>query len=55
MEWPAPILAGLYVLFFKGCILDGPAGWYYALQRVLAEILLALELLDRRLRQDRRS
>jgi glycosyltransferase involved in cell wall biosynthesis len=52
MEWPAPILAGLYVLFFKGCILDGPAGWYYALQRVLAEILLALELLDRRLRQD---
>lgn len=48
MAWPAPILAGLYVLFAKGCILDGRAGWYYALQRVLAEILLALEILDRR-------
>jgi glycosyltransferase involved in cell wall biosynthesis len=55
MAWPAPILAGLYVLFAKGCILDGPTGWYYALQRVLAEILLALELLDRRLRQKIRS
>ncbi len=51
MAWPAPVLAGPYVLFAKGCILDGPAGWYYALQRVLAEILLALELLDRRLRK----
>lgn len=51
MAWPAPILAGLYALFAKGCILDGRAGWYYALQRVLAETLLALEILDRRLRQ----
>lgn len=47
--WPAPFAVLLYVLFVKGCILDGKAGWHYALQRVLAEILLALELLDRRL------
>jgi glycosyltransferase involved in cell wall biosynthesis len=51
MAWPAPFLAGVYALFAKGCILDGRAGWYYSLQRVLAETLLALELLDRRLRQ----
>ncbi|MCW5713912.1 MAG: glycosyltransferase family 2 protein [Bauldia sp.] len=45
----APLLVFFYVLFAKGCILDGRAGWLYALQRVLAEILLAIELTDRRL------
>ncbi len=50
MGWPAPILVFLYVLFAKGAVLDGPAGWYYAFQRLLAEVLLALELLDRRLK-----
>jgi hypothetical protein len=50
MGWPAPILVFLYVLFAKGALLDGPTGWYYAFQRLLAEVLLALELLDRRLK-----
>jgi glycosyltransferase involved in cell wall biosynthesis len=49
MGWPAPILAFFYVLIAKGALLDGPAGWFYAFQRLLAELLLALELLDRRL------
>ncbi|HTR87566.1 MAG TPA: glycosyltransferase family 2 protein [Reyranella sp.] len=49
MGWPAPILVFLYVLFAKRAILDGPAGWFYAFQRLLAEVLIALELLDRRL------
>jgi hypothetical protein len=49
MAWPAPIGAFLYTLFVKGCLLDGWAGWYYALQRCTAEVLLALELVDRRL------
>ncbi|MFO1160950.1 MAG: glycosyltransferase family 2 protein [Reyranellaceae bacterium] len=49
MGWPAPILVFLYVLVAKGALLDGPAGWFYAFQRLLAEVLLALELLDRRL------
>ncbi|MGV8840417.1 MAG: glycosyltransferase family 2 protein [Bauldia sp.] len=58
LSWPdrvrrnavvAPFLVLLYVLFAKGCILDGRAGWLYALQRMLAEILLAIELTDRRL------
>jgi glycosyltransferase involved in cell wall biosynthesis len=49
MGWPAPILVYFYVLLAKGAVLDGPAGWFYAFQRLLAEVLLALELLDRRL------
>lgn len=49
MGWPAPILVFLYVLFAKGALLDGLAGWFYAFQRLFAEVLLALELLDRRL------
>ena len=50
MGWPAPVLVFLYVLFVKRALLDGPAGWYYAFQRLLAEVLVALELLDRRLK-----
>jgi glycosyltransferase involved in cell wall biosynthesis len=51
MGWPAPVMVLIYVLFVKGCILDGWPGWYYALQRLCAEVLLALEIVDRRLRQ----
>lgn len=47
--WPAPALVALYVLFAKGCILDGWPGWFYMLQRLLAETMIALELIDRRL------
>ena len=41
--------AFLYSLLVKGCILDGWHGWYYAMQRGYAELLLSLELLHRRL------
>ena len=51
MAWPAPLAVLLYVLFVKGCILDGWPGWYYALQRLFAETLLALEIIDRRSRR----
>ena len=47
--WPAAPAAFVYSLFVKGCILDGWRGWYYVLQRTYAELLLSLELLDRRL------
>jgi glycosyltransferase involved in cell wall biosynthesis len=47
--WPAPFLVFFYVLIVKRALLDGRAGWLYAFQRVLAEILLALELLDQRM------
>jgi glycosyltransferase involved in cell wall biosynthesis len=49
LAWPAPILVFLYTLIVKRCALDGWAGWYYILQRTLAEILIALEIVDRRL------
>ncbi len=44
----APVLAPLYALLAKKGILDGAAGWQYALQRTYAEILLALHLFERR-------
>lgn len=50
MAWPAPLGVLFYTLFAKRCILDGWPGWFYALQRLVAEILIALAVLDRRLR-----
>jgi glycosyltransferase involved in cell wall biosynthesis len=46
----APVLVFFYVLIIKRCLFDGWPGWYYALQRVCAETMLSIELLDRRLR-----
>lgn len=45
----APGLVLLYTLFAKGLILDGWAGWFYAGQRLLAELLLSLRLIEARL------
>jgi len=42
----APIVIFFYCLIIKGGIFDGWIGWYYALQRTLAEILLALRLME---------
>ena len=47
--WPAPFVVFLYVLLVRGCILDGWPGLFYALQRMLAETMIALEIVDRRL------
>jgi glycosyltransferase involved in cell wall biosynthesis len=49
LGWPAPIAIFFYALFVRGCIFDGWPGWYYVLQRVIAEALIAIELLDSRL------
>ncbi len=54
MGWPAPIGVLFYTLFLKGCLFDGWPGWYYALQRTIAEMLIALEIADRRLRRAQR-
>jgi glycosyltransferase involved in cell wall biosynthesis len=51
MGWPAPIGIFFYTLFVKGCLLDGWRGWYYTVQRTTAEMLIALELIDRRAAQ----
>ena len=50
MAWPSPIAVFLYTLVWKRCLFDGWPGWLYALQRLLAETMIALELVDRRLR-----
>lgn len=42
----APLIILVYCLILKGGILDGWHGWYYAFQRVLAEILLAIRLIE---------
>ncbi len=45
---PAVPLTLFYTLFVKGAVLDGWRGWYYALQRTIAEVILALRLLEKR-------
>jgi len=45
----APLLAPIYCLLGKGLILEGWRGWYYALQRAYAELLLSVALLDHEL------
>ena len=50
MAWPAPLLNFFYTLFIKRCILEGWPGWLYVLQRTLAEVMIATELVDRSLR-----
>jgi len=56
LRWPdrlrqlvffAPWLAPLYALLIKGVILDGAAGWHYALQRGVAEAILSMKLVER--------
>jgi hypothetical protein len=42
----APAAMLFYCLIFRGGILDGWAGFYYAFQRALAELMLSLYLLD---------
>ena len=50
---PAPFLVFFYTLFVKGLIFDGWRGWYYVLQRTVAEILLSLRLVEERLNTQR--
>lgn len=45
----APWLVPLYCLTVQRGLLDGKAGWHYALQRGIAEAIIALKLLERRL------
>jgi glycosyltransferase involved in cell wall biosynthesis len=43
----APFIILLYCLILKGGLLDGWPGWYYALQRMFAEILLSIRLIEK--------
>jgi glycosyltransferase involved in cell wall biosynthesis len=42
----APFIILIYCLILKGGILDGWQGWHYAFQRVLAEILLSIRIIE---------
>jgi hypothetical protein len=46
----APVAMVFYCLIIRGGILDGWAGFYYAFQRALAELMLSLYLIDHDLR-----
>jgi hypothetical protein len=43
----APPVVFLYCLVIRGGVLDGWAGWYYALQRAAAEMILSITLVER--------
>ena len=43
----APFVILFYCLILKGCVLDGWRGWYYAFQRMFAELLLSLRLIEK--------
>ena len=45
-----PFFVLAYTLIARGTILDGWPGWYYTFQRVIAEVMLSLRLLEKRLR-----
>jgi glycosyltransferase involved in cell wall biosynthesis len=51
----APAAMLLYCLVGRGGILDGWAGFYYAFQRALAELMLSLYLIDHDLSKSERS
>ena len=50
----APWLVPLHFLIARGGIVDGWRGIYYAMQRGVAESILALRLLERRFTRERR-
>ncbi len=47
-RWAAIPACFLYTLLVKGMLWDGWRGWYYTLQRTLAEMVLALHLIERK-------
>jgi len=50
MGWLAPLLIVFWCLVVKGCLWDGRRGLYYTFQRLTAEVMLSICLLDARLR-----
>lgn len=44
----APFAIFAYALFVRGLVFDGWRGWFYAFQRLLAEAMLSLKLLEKK-------
>jgi glycosyltransferase involved in cell wall biosynthesis len=49
LAWPMPFIAFFYTLLVKGCLFQGAPGWHYTLQRTLAEIIIALVIVENKL------
>ena len=52
---PAPFVVLLYTLFIKRALLDGWPGWLYAFQRLTAELILSMHLLEEKLKTESRK
>jgi glycosyltransferase involved in cell wall biosynthesis len=46
---PAPFVVLLYTLLWRRSLLDGWPGWLYAFQRMVAELILSMHLIERKL------
>jgi hypothetical protein len=46
MRIVAPFAVGFYCLIVRGGVLDGGRGFFYAFQRMFAEMLLSLYLIE---------
>lgn len=46
---PGPWLVFFYTLLVRGTLFDGWHGWFYAFERMVAELMLSLRLLEARL------
>lgn len=51
MGWVLPLIVPAYCLIAKGLIRDGLAGLHYTLQRWVAECMIALAVIERRMRK----
>jgi glycosyltransferase involved in cell wall biosynthesis len=51
LRFVMPFLMFFYCLFIKGTILDGKAGIFYAFQRMFAELILSMNLLQNDLKK----
>jgi glycosyltransferase involved in cell wall biosynthesis len=47
--WMAPMIMPVYLLLARRLLLEGWTGWYYVFQRMIAEMLLSLRLLEEKL------
>lgn len=48
----SPLPVAFYCMFVRGCALDGPAGWLYVGQRVIAEGVLSVHMIARSAKPD---
>jgi len=49
----APAVMFFYLLFGRGLIFDGWRGWYYVCQRVIAELLLSIRIIEQQHKLER--